>query len=571
MQLRDYQKEASNRVMEEFGSNNSTLLVLPTGGGKTVVFADIINRFRPGKAIVIAHREELIFQAQKTIEKITGLRASIEMGGMTVQPSMFEQTQVLVSTVQTQVSKGANGKPRMTRFDPMEYALLIIDECHHSTASTFRKLIDYYRQNPDLRVLGVTATPDRTDEQALGQIFDTVAFDYEIVDAINDGWLVPITQRLISIEGLDFSKVRTTAGDLNGADLDKLMKSERNLQGVAGATLEIIGKRRTLVFAASLAHAEMLAEIFNRHTKNCAAWVSGKTPKDDRRRILSDFGSGKIQILVNVGVATEGYDNPAVEVIVMGRPTKSRALYAQCIGRATRPLPGLVEQCTAGPFRKVAIRDSAKPFCEILDFVGNSGRHKLITAVDILGGKISDDVVEKAIEKIKKSKTSINVTDAIKDAEQEQKLEADKKRLEESARRAKLIADVRFNSKEISPFDVFNLAPVSGRGWDTGKSLSEKQTALLIKQGIDPHSMDLTQAKHVIGEICKRFNGSLCTYKQAKLLLKHGYDPANVTMKDATNLINRIAENGWNRPDPEPDGGKPKSKFTYQTRERPKN
>ena len=214
MNLRPYQSAASDAIFKEWQDNDSTLVVMPTGGGKTILFADVIRRVFPRRALVIAHREELIFQARDKIERVTGLKASVEMGEYGAEGGLFGTARVVVSTIQTQCS-GGDGGGRMTKFDPSQFGLLIIDEAHHATSPTYRRVIDYYRTNPALKVLGVTATPDRADEQALGQVFQSVAFDYEVLDAIHDGWLVPIEQQMVHVEGLDYSSIRTTAGDLN--------------------------------------------------------------------------------------------------------------------------------------------------------------------------------------------------------------------------------------------------------------------------------------------------------------------------------------------------------------------
>ena len=130
----------------------------------------------------------------------------------------------------------------MSKFDPQRFGVLIIDEAHHATSPTYRRVIDYYRTNPALKVLGVTATPDRADEEALGQVFQSVAFDYEVLDAIHDGWLVPIEQQMVHVEGLDYSSIRTTAGDLNGGDLAAVLEAEKNLQQMASASVAIINQ-----------------------------------------------------------------------------------------------------------------------------------------------------------------------------------------------------------------------------------------------------------------------------------------------------------------------------------------
>ena len=362
MKLRSYQEAAVDGIFEAWRSARSTLLVQPTGTGKTVTFAHVINRMPMGRALVLAHREELIVQAADKIARVTGAKPDTEMAEMRADHGMFGKARVVVSSIQTQCA-GRNGDTRMKRFDPQEFGLLVVDEAHHATAPTYRRVLEHYGQNQDLKILGVTATPDRHDEEALGQVFDSVAFDYELLDAIRDGWLVPIHQRSVVVDGLDYSGVRTTAGDLNGADLARVMEYEETLHGIAHPTVELAAGRKALVFAASVAHAERLCEIFNRHSTGCARFVTGTTPKDERRGMLADYAAGKFQMLVNVGVATEGFDEPGIQVVVMARPTKSRALYAQMAGRGTRALPGLVDAHEAADARRAAIAASAKPAC----------------------------------------------------------------------------------------------------------------------------------------------------------------------------------------------------------------
>lgn len=555
--LRDYQNKAHDCIFREWENCVSTLVVLPTGTGKTVLFADVINTFQPKRALVIAHREELIWQARDKIFQVTGLECGVEMADNYVNGSLFGDLPVVISTVQTQNSNWGDRK-RMGRFKPTDFGLLIIDECHHGTADSYRNVIHYYSQNPELKVLGVTATPDRADEEALGQIFQTVAFDYEILDAINDGWLVPIEQQFVEINGLDFSKMRTTAGDLNGADLAEVMEAERNLQGVAGATLEIVQKKRSIVFTASVKQAEALSDIFNRKNFGSSDWVCGATNKDKRREILQRFQDGKIQIVCNCGVLTEGFDNPGVEVVVMARPTKSRSLYAQMAGRSTRPLPNVVDhgftEEDSPEFRKERIAASAKPSCLIVDFVGNSGRHKLMSSADILGGNVSDDVLEKSVNKAKKLGKPVRMAELIEDEherEKQSKLAAQAK-IEAALRKQNVVARVKYKTRNINPFDLFDLEPVSPRGWDYNKQLSEKQKALLLKQGIDPGEMPYAQAKQLLNEMFRRWGKKLCTLRQAEVLKRFGYETKDLTMDRARQLLDALAKNRWKRPSQEP-------------------
>jgi len=541
VKLRPYQDAAVHAIETEWRNVTSTLLVLPTGCGKTITFAEIIRRVFPRRALVLGHREELIFQAKEKIETITGWRVDVEMGEYKAEMScLFGGPRVVVSTIQTQCS-GGDGSGRMTRFDPRLFGVVVVDESHHSTSATYRRVLDYYTtSNPDCHVLGVTATPDRADEEALGQVYDTVAYDYEIADAITDGWLVPVNQQMVHVEGLDFSRCRTTAGDLNGADLAAVMEYEQNLHEVVAPTIEIIRDRRTLVFASSVDHAERMAEMFNRHRPGMACSISGKTPKSDRRKILRDFASGQIQVVCNCAVLTEGFDNPGVEVVIMARPTKSRSLYAQMAGRSLRPAENIAHDLNdhaSAEARKALIDSSKKPSALIVDFVGNAGRHKLCSSVDILGGKESDEIRELAARKITEASCPINVDDAILEAEKER----EEQEKAEAAKRAKLKARAKFKMQSVNPFDVMDLRPVKPRGWDKGKKLTDKQIALLNKQGIDAENMPYSQAKQLLNELFRRWDGGMCSFAQAKILRKRNL-PTDVTREEASKMIGEIAK-----------------------------
>jgi superfamily II DNA or RNA helicase len=551
MKLRPYQLQASQAIMASWQQYDTALAVMPTGTGKTVLFSDVIRRVFPRKALVLAHRAELIHQAKDKIQRVTGYRVEVEMAALRadLHAGLFASPQVIVSSIQTQAA-GGDGGGRMAKFDPMMFGVLIIDESHHATAKSYRRVIDYYRQNPRLKVLGVTATPDRADEEALGQVFEHVAFDYEILDAIRDGWLVPIDQQTVEIEGLDFSNIRTTAGALNGADLAAVMEAEKPLHGIADATMHIAGDRRTLVFAASVHQAEMLSDIFNRHKPGCSGWVCGKTDKVERARTLADFAGGKLQYVVNVGVLTEGFDDPGVELVVMGRPTKSRALYAQMCGRALRPLPGVVDEVDDSPeHRRAAIATSPKPSCLIVDFSGNAGRHKLVSTADILGGNVTDEAVAMAAEMARKAGKPVRMDELLEEAEEERLRQIEEAKRQAAARKAKLVAKATFTTQSVNPFDLFHIRPAVERGWDRGKEISPKMRALIEKHYPDVNldQLNFAQARQLSTELFRRWDNNLASYKQVKLLAKHGIDAGNLTMTEAKAAIDTLAKNGWRK------------------------
>ena len=537
--MRPYQLEAADAAFDAWADNQCTLMVMPTGTGKTIVFGHIIMRQRlRGRTMVIAHRQELVYQAQAKIHSITGERPEVEMAGEWAD-QRTHQPNVIVASKDTLIA-GRLKEGRMSRFDPNDFSLLVIDEAHHAPAATYKKVIDYFTQNENLRVLGVTATPDRHDEQALGKVFQSVAYDYEISKAIMDGWLVPLTVQNVIVEDLDLSEVKTTAGDLNGRQLAELMEYESCLHEVAYPSLKIAAGRKMLVFATSIAHASRLCEIYNRHTHDIARFVHGGTPKDERQKIFDDFATGRAQILVNVGVATEGYDCPGIQVVAIARPTKSRALYAQMVGRGTRPLTGTVDGLADAEARRTAIGDSGKPDLHVIDFVGNAGRHKLISAADILGGKYDDDVVARAAEKAK-SGAPEDVQKLLDEAEKEIQEE---KAAEEKRRRHAVKARTSYTTQTVDPFTIFGLQPHREKGWDVGKPVSPKMKDLLEKAGVDTNGLTFSRARQLIGEVIKRRRADQCAFKQARLLAKYGYD-SRTTFKKATAIIDKIKANNW--------------------------
>jgi len=541
---RPYQAEAKEGIFSAFKENNSTLLVMATGLGKTITFAEVADEMlSKGRVMVLAHRAELIFQAQEKIKMVTGHEPEIEMADLHTQVYGFNKSPIVVSTIQTQIA-GMNGDGRMTKFEPKDFSLLVIDEAHHSAAKSYRKVIDYYRQNPELKILGVTATPDRADEIALGKIFDSVAYEYDIKNGIDDGWLVDIHWRPVYVDGLDYSHIRTVAGDLNQGQLAEELERYENLHRMAEPVITETKDKKTLIFTVSVEQAEKFAEMLNRWKPDSASWVCGKTDKDERARIFRDFRDGRFQYLVNVGVATEGFDEPSIEYVVLGRPTKSRSLCAQMIGRGTRTLPGVVNSGQTPDDRKALISLSEKPFLTVLDFAGNAGRHRLITPADILGGNYNDEVVERAKKNISKQGTGDLLTELQK-AEKELEAERRKRVAEEQGQLLRVRA--QYSTARINPFDVLDLEPTREKGWNKGRQPSAKQVAYLKHLGIDTSGLSFTHASQIIDRCIKNRSEGLATFKQCKVLSKYGYDSKEFTFAQANETISQIAKNGWRR------------------------
>jgi superfamily II DNA or RNA helicase len=551
--LRPYQQQAIAAIDAEFrGGIRRTLAVMATGCGKTYTASEYVAAHTTGKVLWLAHRTELIDQAAASLVDSTGLEVEVERAGSWAREAIGGGSRIVVGSVQTQMAKWTDRK-RMHRFDPNDFDLLVIDEAHHALSSTYRQIIDHYRRNAALKVLGLTATPKRADGKALGAVFESVAFEFHIRQAVDEGWLVRPKVRAVRVGALDLSTVRTTAGDLNGADLAAALTLEKPLLQMASALLDLVGKRSTLVFCASVDHATRMAEILRRGGVT-AEVVTGKTKDDDRREMFRAFNAGELQYLCNVGVATEGTDLPRCEVIGSCRPTKSISLATQMYGRALRPFSvNLMDGPVQG--RLDAIANSPKPYAEVIDFVGNSGRHKLVSPVDLLGGSdLDDEVRERVLKKVEDGEAA-DIDEAIEQSLAEAEAEAEaaaarakaeRERIEEL--RKNLFAKAEHTSRFVCPFDVLDLPPPSSI--DVSKPVemaTDKQQAFLARQGIANVELLTKREAHSIQQrLFSSFKGNAATFKQLCVLRDNGYPTKNVTKAAASEMIDRIF-NGRNK------------------------
>lgn len=477
--------------------------------GKTVVFVSAAAE-QPKRTMIIAHREELIFQAANKVKEITGEPPCIEMADLRAR--RHNKSKIVVASIQTL----ATG--RVYDFHPDEFSLVIIDEAHHAAATSYQKVVKHFAGVP---LLGVTATPHRHDKRAMGNTFKSVAFRYELIDAMNDAYLVPIYQSAVRVQSLDFSGIATRQGDLANDQLAAVMEMEKNLHGIVSPTIELAGDRKTLVFASSVAHAYKIADILNRHKSNSAVAIDGKTPSDQRRMTLKRYAAGDFQYLINVGIATEGFDEPGIEVVVVGRPTESVALYTQMIGRGTRVLPGVIDGILDREERHAAIAASRKTKLDVLDFVGNSGKHTMINAINLLAGDENAEVVARA--KKMAGDEPVNATQILQDARDILIVEAERRRREAELRQIK--AKAEYETRRVDPF--------AGRGF--------RQNIAALRDEIQNH------VERIVLPNIEREANNRCTIKQWELLRRFGYAD-EYTKEEAKVLIDAIAANGWRRP-----------------------
>jgi type I site-specific restriction endonuclease len=266
--------------------------------------------------------------------------------------------------------------------------------------------------------------------------------------------------------------------------------------------------------------------------------------------MFADYAEKRFQYLVNVGVATEGFDDPGIQCVVLARPTKSRSLFTQMVGRGTRPFPGIVDLYDDASERCDAIRKSQKAAIEVIDFVGNAGRHKLITTADILGGDYSDEVVElaakNAAEKSASEGKPADVATELQQAEHE--MARNKQMREEAVFRDKIKLRARYSTAKMNPFDILDINPTRVQSWNKEKPPTSKQLEFLKHKGVNAAGMGYTHARQTIKELRERQKQGKATFKQTQQLFKRGIDTSNVTFEDAGKMMGELANNRWQTP-----------------------
>lgn len=520
--LRWYQEEAIGAFSEGRKKYRRQLIVMATGTGKTVVVGQIVRRER-GRILILVHRDELVTQMADELTLATGEFVDIEQRGN--MASM--RSRIVVASVQT-----ITQKKRLLRWRREHFGLVIADEAHRYLAVTFRRVLDYFQADH----LGVTATPDRGDERSLKQIFDNVPFVYDIQDAIEDGYLVPVRGERLELQDVNLEKVKITAGDFDEEQLDDLMYDAA--EGVAHEHMRLFPGRKSISYWPRVRTAELYCNILNRYNAGSACTVNGKTPVDERRGIIRDFKRGIYQHFVNVDVAVEGFDCPDVSLIVGARPTKSRCRYAQAAGRGTRVLPGIVDHLP-GPeqaaSRRSAIERSAKPNMVILDAVGNSGRVSLASVEDLLGGNFTPAEIARA--KQKTSKGDYDGLAALKRAREELRKLV-------NGHKAKVQAD----QWSFDPFGLMGVQSSESKyairfGAD---KITPGQKNLLSKSGIAPQVLDgmpRRRANDLIAEFYRRKRTGLCDFDQLRQLEQYGYTgPKDVEFHQAQAGVDYIVQ-----------------------------
>lgn len=511
-ELRPYQQQARDRIHAEWDAGHTrTLLVLPTGTGKTIVFASVAaDQVRAGdRVLILAHRGELLEQAADKLQRSTGLVSAVEKAESTCLDSWFR---VVVGSVQT-----LQRTARLERFPQDYFGTIIIDEAHHAITDGYRRILDYFS---GAKVLGVTATPDRGDMRNLGEVFDSLAFEYKLTDAIKEGYLCKIMAQTIPLQ-LDITSVTMSGGDYAVGDLGTAL--DPYLEQIAAEMARRCKSRKTVVFLPLIKTSQKFRDLLNTYGFR-AAEVNGQS--DDRRQVLADFDAGKYNVLCNSMLLTEGWDCPSVDCVVVLRPTKVRSLYSQMVGRGTRLSPGKTDLL-------------------LLDFLWMTDKHELCRPADL----VCEDraVARQMTETLAESGCPEDIEQAAAQASEDvvaQREEALAKQLAEQRRKKAKLVDPLQYEMSIQAEDLSGYVPTFG--WEAGPP-SDKQTAALEKLGILPDAVESAgKAALLLDRLHKRQTEGLTTPKQIRLLERYGFRHVGSWSFDAASrMINRIAAGGW--------------------------
>ena len=511
-ELRPYQQQARDRIHAEWDAGHTrTLLVLPTGTGKTIVFASVAaDQVRAGdRVLILAHRGELLEQAADKLQRSTGLVSAVEKAESTCLDSWFR---VVVGSVQT-----LQRTARLERFPQDYFGTIIIDEAHHAITDGYRRILDYFS---GAKVLGVTATPDRGDMRNLGEVFDSLAFEYKLTDAIKEGYLCKIMAQTIPLQ-LDITSVTMSGGDYAVGDLGTAL--DPYLEQIAAEMAQRCRGRKTVVFLPLIKTSQKFRDLLNAYGFR-AAEVNGQS--DDRRQLLADFDAGKYNVLCNSMLLTEGWDCPSVDCVVVLRPTKVRSLYSQMVGRGTRLSPGKTDLL-------------------LLDFLWMTDKHELCRPADL----VCEDrtVARQMTEHLAETGCPEDIEEAAAQASEDvvaQREEALAKQLEEQRRKKAKLVDPLQYEMSIQAEDLAGYVPAFG--WEAGPP-SEQQTAALEKLGILPDAVESAgKAALLLDRLNKRRDEGLTTPKQIRCLEKYGFQHVGTwSFEAARHMIDRIAAQGW--------------------------
>lgn len=528
MSLRPYQEEAKDQAIVGFESANKQLVVIPTGGGKTILFAFLAWFFMKmakavasNRTLIIAHREELLLQAKDKIQKATGLWCEVEKA----EQRAGLDAPVVVASIQTLLA-------RKERWPADHFGLIVIDEAHHVLADSYLQVLAYF--DGHAKVLGVTATPDRGDKKNLGRYFERIAFEVSLARLIREGWLSPILVKTLPVR-IDLKGIRSQAGDLSLSDVDERLNPW--IEKVAIEMAREAWDRKSICFLPLVKTSERMRDALLRQGIE-ARCISGYD--EDREATLAWFAkAGPGTCLCNSMLLTEGFDQPDVDCVVNLRPTKMRHLVAQIIGRGTRVV-AKVDGLGSSEARCAAIAASSKPHCLLLDFLWQTEKMSLVTAANLFTNceETAKEVGAKMVAAAASggSASVVDVMGVSEDVER-QRLKTMVDVLKKNQKRPPGTHDAMEMCMSLGSADLAEFEPLSDR---EAQPASEKQLRYLQDQGFDPGSITcLGHASAIMDRLAVRKIEGLASPKQVRMMerLRHP-SPQSATATDAAKFLN---------------------------------
>lgn len=516
-ELRSYQIEAEAKVFERLKAGvNKQVVCLPTGCGKTLLAARIATQFK--RILFMSHTEELISQSGAAL--LTEFYPELSMTevmnqhGDIIEYFKYLQRDRLFASFEEHNRFGII-KADMFKIDnhitlasfqtihrrlekiPADwFDLVIVDECDLALAATVKKTLDYLK--PKL-LLGLTATPTRSDGASLATNFDEIVSQFPLAQAIEEGYLCELDCIQLKTQ-LNLDNVRTTAGEFNQKDLKEAVDTDIRNQMLVDKYKEYANGKQNVVFCVDVEHAKNVCLKFKEAGYKAEFIVGDKEETPDRLAVINRFKSGETQILTNCMILTAGFDHPAIGCITLASPTKSLRKFLQQIGRGTRTLPGVIDKCISAEDRRLAIKESAKPNCTVLDVVDTTSKHKIINSWTL----DRDLPIEKRVFVTKEKRTMLL------DYQEKRRFEASKK------------FDTRVNLFKLPKVELSTSLKMKDEA-------TEAQLGYLAKLGYETKDKSFTK-----GDANRLISNAPATDAQIKFLKWKKYDvSAGVTIAEA--------------------------------------
>ncbi len=493
--LRYYQSQLIAGARKAWETSQSTAIICVTGGGKTEMYMSLAVE-EPGRVLVLVHRDYLINQPIDRLESVGFDDVAVEKASERAETG-FRKAKIVFASVQS-IGPESQAK-RLSTFNPNDFSLVIIDEAHRATASTYRRVLDHFKKNPRVKILLVTATPNRKDGVALRNVCDSVAGVYGPSQAMAEGWIVPVNFFRRDVSSLDFSNVRMKGTDLDPEQVQSLLMQEKPLHEVCASLAEDRGP--TIVFCPEVAIANAYTNLMNaRYRPGRAAMLCAESSDDEREEAGKDLAAGLIDYIFNVNLFTEGFDLPNLLRVVWAAPTASLVRYTQGVGRVFRTHASLRGHLVGGPDdsaqRRMLIAQSPKPCGIVVTYYPVNCKHELCDPVDILGGDDLDANVKSAAKQVQEETSRLGGGSDTEEDIETAKVFCDLKSVVNSKlKELKALAD--FSDKQFDPMSgrkthgsikdtssVRAAAEGAATSWGDGEPATEKQQKWFRWKGV---------------------------------------------------------------------------------------